>query len=323
MRKLRAVAVALGIALGLMTQSAHAAETTPHVGIYLGSTFRTTVTVNCVDGLKQVHTALYDDHFVPSTLNTPERVKIYRVTGLPGIDFANWQQVWGDVNGTVIQPNTPVPVTIPYGPTYMAVAVAEGDNFSDFWTKLSAKPPTADNSMLFPPGTVGKEKYQYPDSPGDCQVPPPPNPCDVKPPVKSITAPVNLPCPPCPTKTTTPPLTIKAPPAPNGTATSKNDEPDCDKDDPCTPCPTPTTTPPTSTSSSPSSTPTTVPTTQPTDPTGTTTMPTTLRPSASSTPSGPTLAHTGASVAVPATGALLLLAVGAGLFFYARTARRH
>ncbi len=181
MRKARLAALTAGTILTLSSQGiAHATtsipypEPTPHVGIYLGSTFRTTVTVDCnTGGTKMVHTALYNDHFVPAALNTPELVKIYRESGSPGVNFSNWKLVWGGPDGTIVPPNQPVPVTLPYGPAYMAVAVAQGDNFNNLSAKLTANPPTSDNSQLFPSGTQGQDKYEYPASTLECPHPKP------------------------------------------------------------------------------------------------------------------------------------------------------
>lgn len=331
MKKLRYAAAALIAALGFMSQPAHAADTTPtRVYVYLANAHHNpnTVTTTCGENNKPlVHTAVYNDH--PGATG-PETVKIYREVGGLG-NYQNWPAVAGPYT---IPIGGHQDVTLAYGPNYNAVAIpAENDPNGnpytfpkypiDFFTMASTG--TADNSQLFAPGTIGQDNYEYPAAPKDCTppLPPPPNPCGAKPPVNSAAATVTPSCPPCPTPSTTPPVIVKAPVASNSTATSKNDEPDCDKDDKCSPCPTPSTVPPTSASSSPSGTPTTVATGTPTPTDPATTLNTQPKPSSSATPSGPTLAHTGASVAIPATAALLLILAGAGVFLYARTARRH
>lgn len=222
--------VLLGLAaLAAVTASgpaAHANTTaTPpvQVRIYLENDNHNpgTVTVTCGEGGPVLHTALFNDAV---GADTPETAKVYREDG-GAANAANWPVVLGPVN---IPVGGHVNVNLPYvpGTSYNAVAVPEGDpwpaTLTDLIGRLSAHPPTADNSQLLPSG--------YPAIAPECPTPTPtttaptttPAPCATVTPVRIADA-VVLPTPTCPTTDSEPsrtPTTRAATTPPTSAATT-------------------------------------------------------------------------------------------------------
>lgn len=259
-----------------------------------------TVTVSCGKDGPVLHTALFNDAV---GANVVETAKIYREDGGPA-NAANWPVVYGPVDVPI---GGHVNVDLPYvaGTSYNAVAIPKGDpwpaTLADIVARLSAKPPTADNSQLFPSG--------YPTASADCPLPKPPNPCEPKPVGDDLAVVATPTCPPCPGPDVKSDIAVVVPTCvPTSEPTSK-------------PSTEPSTKPSTSTSA-PASTVSTTPGGQ--LPVATSTAGGTPSPTGSTTAVVTTpLAHTGASVAPYAAGAVLLLAAGGGFLVVSRRARRH
>ena len=156
-RKLIAVA-ALATAPLAAASTAYATPTTPvQVRIYLENANHNpgAVTADCDRGKPVLHTALFNDAIGANVVETAE---IFREdTGA---------KVFGPVDVPI---GGNVPVAMPYlpGVTFDAVAIPKGDPWpattADLVARLSAHPPTADNSQLLPSG--------YPAAPAGCPVP--------------------------------------------------------------------------------------------------------------------------------------------------------
>ena len=294
MIRTRLAAIAAGILLACVgTTAAHASTQVNHPSIYMSNNGHNpgTLTISCDDHVLTVHTVLWAD-----LSNEDQTVKVYRE----------------DTNAVVFGPvdilaGGHTPATFPYiaGIAYNAVAIPTVDPWpttvADLIGRLSASPPTADNSQLLP--------SMMPTPPTGCL---PPNPCRT--PALDAVA-VTPTCPPCPT-----PEMRDAVVAPVPTCIPVTSEP---SHKPTSTKP-PTTTPSTRTTSSPATSTSTPATGSP--------SPTSSQPAPTPTPtptSGPTsaaatppLAHTGASVAPYAIGAVMLLAAGSGFVAYSRRARR-
>lgn len=300
-------AIAAGTMLAFTgTAAAHAGPDAPvQVKIYLENNNHNpgTVTADCGPHGAVLHTTLFNDAI---GANVVETAVVYAEPANPAAGL-----------GTIVAGPVDVPiaghinVALPYqaGLTFDAVAVAKGDplptSIADLIARLTAKPPTADNSQLLPSGY-----------PADPKCPPPvPNPCDPKP--GGVDLKVAATCPPCPesdVKDMKDSAIVVHPTCVPATEPSKEPSHTPTSSKPSSSVPSssaPTSTASTATASgSVSATP---------SPTGTPAASATPTPTAST--SG--LAHTGASV-VPFVGlAVLLLAAGVGTVAYSRRARRH
>jgi hypothetical protein len=291
----RLAAIVAGIVLSFAgTAAAHATPALPvQVKIYLENNNHNpgTVTADCGLHGAVLHTALFNDAV---GANVVETARIYREdTGAV---------VFGPVDVAI---GGHVAVDMPYlpGVTFNAYAVPKGDPWpatqADAIARLSANPPTADNSQLFPSGY-----------PADPKCPPPlPNPCDVKP--AGIDLKVLPTCPPCPTTELTDAAAIAVVPT-CVPATKPSTEPSHTR----TSSKPGASSPGTTTSSSPAATsPVSTTSSPPPPPSPTGTAPTAM--------ASPPLAHTGATVVPVAIGALVLLAAGGAFVVATRRARRH
>ena len=254
-----------------------------------------TVTADCGPAGALLHTALFNDAIGANTIET---AVVYAEPANPAAGLGTL--VFGPVD-VPIAGHTAVTIPFQAGVTYDAVAVAKGDplptSSADLVTRLQAKPPTADNSQLFPSGY-----------PADPKCPPPvPNPCDHKP--AGIDAKVVPTCPPCPAPELTDAAAIAVVPT-------------------CVPATEPGTEPSHArTSSKPSSSspgPTTSSSPSPTTPVAATTSSPQPTPTGTPTTSSaaPPLAHTGTTVVPLAIGAFVLLAAGGTFVVFARRARQ-
>jgi hypothetical protein len=295
----RLAAIAAGILLAFAgTAAAHAdpgtVTTAPfvsHPAIYASNNGHNpgTLTITCDSNVLTIHTILWAD-----AANIDQAVRVYRE----------------DTNAVVFGPvaiaaGGHLAASFPFvaGLAYDAVAVPTVDPWptttADLIGRLSAHPPTADNSQLLP--------SMMPTAPTGCVAPP--NPCAAHT-GNELTAVAT--CPPCPTgepgdKAAVVPTCIPVTTTPSHTPTSTK----------------PSTTGSTSSSSSATTTaggqtPTTgassVPSGQGTpSPSGTAALVVTTT----------ALAHTGASVLPVGIAAVGLLAAGGGFVFYSRRARRH
>lgn len=289
MHSTRLAALAAGIALALTgSAAAHATATSPvQVKIYLENNNHNpgTVTADCKPTGPMLHTALFNDAIGANVIET---AKIYREdTGAV---------VFGPVDVPI---GGHVAVDMPYlnGVTFNAVAVPKGDPWpatvADLLARLSAKPPTADNSQLFPSG--------YPAMPADCPIPVPPNPCGQH----SGNDLAAIKCPPCPEPDVKADVVAVPTCVPSSEPSSK-----------------PSTKPSTSASTSASSTASPAPTTPTASlSSGATATSAVPSPTGTATATSTTgLAHTGATWVPFAIGALLLLAAGLGFLAWSRRA---
>jgi hypothetical protein len=295
MIRTRLAAIAAGIVLVFTgAAAANASTQVAHPSIYMSNNGHNpgTLTVTCDNNALTVHTILWAD-----LANIDQTVKVYRE----------------DTNALVFGPvaipaGGHVPAAFPFVPgiAYDAIAVPTVDPWptttADLIARLSAKPPTADNSQLLP--------SMMPTPPTGC-VPPPPNPCEIKPVLDAVV--VVQTCPPCPKpEVKDAAIAVVVP-----TCVPETSEPSHK--------PTTSKPPTSSSSSSATSSATTSVSTPVSSSLGVTTSQATPTPtgSATPTPTSPALAHTGASVAPFAVGALVLLAGGGAFVVYARRARRH
>jgi hypothetical protein len=298
MIRTRLAAVAAVVLLAFSGAAAANATVAIQVKIYLENNNGNpgTVTVSCGPAGPVLHTALFNDAI---GANTVETAKIYREdTGAV---------VFGPVDVPI---NGHVNVDMPYlaGVAFNAYAVPKGDPWptttADALARLAAKPPTADNSQLFPSG--------YPAAPVDCKVPPPPNPCVTHPVLDAVAAVVPT-CPPCPT----PDVKAAAVVMPTPTCTTPPTEPSTE------PSTKPSSKPSSRASSATTSSATTSSSSPSTGASSTTGQPAPTPTGSAATTATGGLAHTGATVLPYAAGALVLLAAGGGFVVYTRRARRH